>query len=723
MKVLLWLFLGQLCLVILPTASSLRFNEIMYDPAGSDSGNEWIELYNDENSSINLSDWTFFEGGVHHQINAFQGSFVLEPGEFAILADDAASFNQSHGFLGSILDTSWSSLSNSGENLSLEDPSQAVIAGTFYDSGFGAAGNGKSLEYYDGWVESVVFNGTPGAANSVLAFINFTSYFNAVTITEIMPDPDGDDNAAKPGGEWVELYNPTPFLLELEGFVLYDSDPSHLLYVTDMNTDGNSSLAPYSYLVVYRDLDSDFTLNNLGFEQVQFAFPNLTVIDSASYSRTEGNFSWSKLDSWGISAPTPGKSNSNVSLGDCDYSVDVSLAAPAFLNGSDVEFSIIAARSYGDPSNLTLERWIEDLFGQRMLSYDALNFSIVNRKTSTLSPNLASDDYRVFANITSISCNDALPENNFDSELLVVREEPRVSASSLRIASVLDLGSDQRARFGQVIRARIQSNRGNSSQSTVKAWVGRGGFRISKISTFSLPEYTSQDLTLPIQIDANCDDDTNDGSYSVYAEGFGLEHSFPLEVRGITDDLCQEVTVQTKQQLPELEISFDSFPETLTEPGTFPIPLTVRNNDDEDHALVIWSYFYRGSKSYSGERQANQKEVLIDAGDEKSIELATPFEVQDPGEYRLRAVYLKDDFSTENSLTRIITFKPEIKSSATTVPAAAVLADIPPQQAKPSVAARQEIVYLSSTEKARDAADLLLIGVLTLLASVLLWRR
>jgi len=697
----------------------------MYDPAGSDSGNEWIEIYNDENFSINLSGWTLFEGDTNHQIQVFQGSFVMQPGEFVILAEDATSFNQSHGFSGSILDTSWGSLSNSGENLSLEDPSQLTIAETSYDSSFGAAGNGKSLEYFDGWVESVVFSGTPGATNSILTLINFSSYFNAITITEVMPDPDGDDNAAKSGGEWVELYNPTPFLLELEGFVLYDSDPSHLLYVTDMNTDGNSSLAPYSYLVVYRDLDSDFTLNNLGFEQVQFAFPNLTVIDSASYSRTEGNFSWSKLDSWGISAPTPGKSNSNVSLGDCDYSVDVSLAAPAFLNGSDVEFSIIVSRSYGDPSNLTLERWIEDLFGQRMLSYDALNFSIVNRKTSTLSPNLASDDYRVFANITSISCNDALPENNFDSELLVVREEPRVSASSLRIASVLDLGSDQRARFGQGIRARIQSNRGNSSQSTVKAWVGRGGFRISKISTFSLPEYTSQDLTLPIQIDANCDDDTDDGSYSVYAEGFGLKDSFPLEVRGITDDLCQEVSVQTSQRLPELEVSFDpqSIPETITDPKTLPILLAVRNNDDEDHTLTFWSYFYRGSKSYSGERQTNQREVLIDAGDEKHIELPTIFHPQDPGEYRLRAVYLKDDLSTEHSLTRIITFTPEVKSSSAAVP----LADIPSQEVQeavtPSIPARQEIVYLSSNDKARNAADLLLIGVLALLASVLLWKR
>ena len=36
-------------------SETIRINEIMYDPLGSDSGREWVEIYNRANYAINIT--------------------------------------------------------------------------------------------------------------------------------------------------------------------------------------------------------------------------------------------------------------------------------------------------------------------------------------------------------------------------------------------------------------------------------------------------------------------------------------------------------------------------------------------------------------------------------------------------------------------------------------------------------------------------------------------
>jgi hypothetical protein len=44
------------------TLGQIIFSEIMFDPAGSDSGYEWVEIKNTENFSVNLEKYKFCEG-------------------------------------------------------------------------------------------------------------------------------------------------------------------------------------------------------------------------------------------------------------------------------------------------------------------------------------------------------------------------------------------------------------------------------------------------------------------------------------------------------------------------------------------------------------------------------------------------------------------------------------------------------------------------------------
>lgn len=61
-------FLGILLLTPLPLFASVVVNEVMFDPPGTDTGLEWIELYNSGSSPENISGWEVYPDGVGYII-------------------------------------------------------------------------------------------------------------------------------------------------------------------------------------------------------------------------------------------------------------------------------------------------------------------------------------------------------------------------------------------------------------------------------------------------------------------------------------------------------------------------------------------------------------------------------------------------------------------------------------------------------------------------------
>lgn len=161
--------------------ADLVFTEIMYDPDGSDSDREWVEIYNKGNESITIitgngeNSWRFNDGS-NHLLSLFQGSEVIGSNQWAILAADGQTFLNEHpGFTGNIFDTTMN-LNNSSETIKLSaDMGQSFFGAVAYDASWGAAGNGKTLEkidYFGGetqenWQESYIMGGTPGQNSSL----------------------------------------------------------------------------------------------------------------------------------------------------------------------------------------------------------------------------------------------------------------------------------------------------------------------------------------------------------------------------------------------------------------------------------------------------------------------------------------------------------------------------------------------------------------------------
>jgi len=216
------MFIFDYLLIFIPVSeaiepSNIVFTEIMYDVDGNDEDREWVEIFNKGTEPITIvtgsgeASWRFNDGS-NHLISLFQGSEIIAAQGLAILAADGQTFLNEHlGFEGTIFDTTMN-LNNTSETIKLSaDSGQTFFSEVAYDSSWGAAGNGLTLEKIDffgneareNWQESFISGGTPGQISSTeppnqppvaeagenqIVYLNQTVFFDGSLST----DPDGD---------------------------------------------------------------------------------------------------------------------------------------------------------------------------------------------------------------------------------------------------------------------------------------------------------------------------------------------------------------------------------------------------------------------------------------------------------------------------------------------------------------------------------------------------
>ncbi|RLE38659.1 hypothetical protein DRJ17_03300 [Candidatus Woesearchaeota archaeon] len=86
---------------------------------------------------------------------------------------------------------------------------------------------------------------------------------------------------------------------------------------------------------------------------------------------------------------------------------------------------------------------------------------------------------------------------------------------------------------------------------------------------------------------------------------------------------------------------------------TFKTVIKIVNNDDFEHRFTIWSYIYRGSKSYPRNRTANQIFVSLSSKSEKAITLTNTASAP-VGSYRFKIRIKKDFLKTNYEITKNI---------------------------------------------------------------------
>lgn len=133
------------------THAQVKITEIMYDPTGSDTKREWVEVYNSGTQDIDLSTWFFYEGNVFHKLVA-QKEAILPAGSFAILVDSVAEVIAEYSDYAGLIFDSVFSLNNTGESLSVANPQKEILDTFIYSAEMGANNNGQSLQINDGVV-------------------------------------------------------------------------------------------------------------------------------------------------------------------------------------------------------------------------------------------------------------------------------------------------------------------------------------------------------------------------------------------------------------------------------------------------------------------------------------------------------------------------------------------------------------------------------------------
>lgn len=195
-------------------SASIVINEFLYDAPGTDTDQEFVELYNNGASAIDLTKWKINDGS-NHTLNAppkngGTGSISIAPGGYVLLVDNAANFIAAHsGVSGTVIDTVLS-LPNTGGTISLLDDSGATADSVSYTKDQGGNGDGNSLQRGGGaWIAAAP---TMDAANASSAAAPATadSGSSSAASTTAATDTSQSSSSSSQTPAAVSSYVPPP---------------------------------------------------------------------------------------------------------------------------------------------------------------------------------------------------------------------------------------------------------------------------------------------------------------------------------------------------------------------------------------------------------------------------------------------------------------------------------------------------------------------------------
>ena len=188
-------------------ARNVVINEFHYNPAYNPVRESFVELYNDTDTAIDLSNWRV-RGGIDF---FFPPNTFISPREFIVVAEDPATIQSRYGVTAF---GPWSGgLNNDGEEFTLRDALNDVVDRVDYQNEFpwpvAPDGNGPSAQLVNASLDNDLGSSwrsalpTPGATNSVWSTNaapnirqvehspNSPRSTNQVTVTCKVTDPDG----------------------------------------------------------------------------------------------------------------------------------------------------------------------------------------------------------------------------------------------------------------------------------------------------------------------------------------------------------------------------------------------------------------------------------------------------------------------------------------------------------------------------------------------------
>ncbi len=129
-------------------------------------------------------------------------------------------------------------------------------------------------------------------------------------------------------------------------------------------------------------------------------------------------------------------------------------------------------------------------------------------------------------------------------------EKNEETDSKIEIKEVY-LGPDNKAKFGDNLRIRLEIYKGDETKKQIKIFIEKNGKKITKVTALNIEQkYSEHTITVPTQIFPNCNSKYEQGDYTIFATGLGETDSKEIEIEGITDELCETI-IETHVESPK----------------------------------------------------------------------------------------------------------------------------------------------------------------------------
>ncbi len=671
------------------TLANVFINEIMYNPQGNDSGHEWLEIYSSE--YVNISGWVFYEDGTNHGLALINGSWIIR---YAVIVDEYDTFLSDYpDFNGTLIDSSWSSLSNSGEYIAVKNRNLEFIDGINYSTEI-ANGNGKSLSLInESWVEA---DPTPGYENIIIK------------------EEEKEENKNKQDIK-LEVY--------LEDEINIGIEQTKLFKITNLNPELGKA---YNINVYYNITKDDLLIKEDIFVKDEVNYYSTTDTGFFFPERTGEYYICGRIINSSINDTNSTNDYAckyftvvDTSLMPCNITLNITTDKEIYIEGESVKFN---HNLNNEEFPFVIEYWIEDFFDN--IYKEKYNTTNTNQKS--WKTDIEEQDRVLFIkSIVYPNCNDSNLLDNSAEKMFIVKSEYNESEdivekdeeSSLEIVEV-----DDNVKFGDTLDVKVKIYKGNTNKYSISLWVEDGKKKISEVTKIHLYEkYSSYNGQLPIKLDNNCDLDLDDGEYDVVIEGLDKEDRKEIGIEGITTSLCPKTSSTKKiSSSKKFEYEVIDAPYFVNVGEEFISRLNIVNNDEEDYDIAIWSYVYRGSKCYSGDKEQNKEKFVLQAGEARIIELKNVVLDAESGPYNLKLKINKNNQKTDYEITKQITIEalPKIETTKTIEKKENITKKLSFQQSF-----RPQIIYESTTYKSKKLILYFIIAILTFLSVILIWRR
>ena len=261
-------------------------------------------------------------------------------------------------------------------------------------------------------------------------------------------------------------------------------------------------------------------------ETGNYTLCGIVVNSSVSFSSDASCRGFEVVDTSGISC--------NVSL---QFKINQSLF---YEHGQSIEFK----PELNDKSfPFVIEYWIEDLFGE--IVKPKLNTTNTNEKS--WKTNIQEQDRVLLLKAVAYpSCTDLSPSDNTAEKMFIVtKQETAASSPETEEATVVESSVSiikifpESAPFGEILDAEVEIYKGATNKYSVSMWVEKDGKVISEKTKAHLKnKNTLYKLTLPVQLDFNCNEKIKDGDARLIVEGLGLQEEKEFTIEGIDEKLC-----------------------------------------------------------------------------------------------------------------------------------------------------------------------------------------